>query len=412
MKSMLSKLSYELRKQTDRSIIVAILVPLLTISWLLILTTPDLDAEEIETRPSEATYLNDRLPVSVNDYVISQTYDFFSNEELFDYLDGGAVDYIENGFASLFVQRYQNDTSIIVLEIFRFDHPEGLQTIWASEGAGRPLDMGEEGFIQNQYAAFHENTLLVKCYSSSAVAEQAVVAIASQAEDAVKSYHLLSRRPNDRMHNPSKKFIGSNGRPLVVIGASYAKGWKVRDFKGVRIINKGASGEKTSEMLTRFQQDVIDVQPSAVIIWGHINDIFRSPKKDIDATIVKTKSNLQQMITLADDSGILPIIATETTVRPPSGMKEAIMGTLGRLRGKQSYQDYVNQKVQSVNRWVKGYAAKEGIILLDLESILADESGSGMRKKTYATADGSHISAEGYEKLTEYILGQLDPYLE
>lgn len=409
---MLSKLSYELRKQTDRSIIVAIIVPLLTISWLLILTTPDIDAEEIETRPSEATYLNDRLPVSVNDYVISQTYDFFANEELFDYLDGGAVDYIENGFASLFVQRYQNDTSIIVLEIFRFGHPEGLRTIWASEGTGRPLDMGEGGFIQAQYATFHENTHLVKCYSSSAVAEQAIVAIASQAEDAVKSYHLLPRGPNDRMHNPSKKFIGSNGRPLIVIGASYAKGWKVKDFKGVRIINKGASGEQTSEMLTRFQQDVIDGQPSAVIIWGHINDIFRSPKKDIDATIVKTKSNLQQMITLAEDSGILPIIATETTVRPPSGMKEAIMGALGRLRGKQSYQDYVNQKVQSVNRWVKGYAAKEGIILLDLESILADESGSGMRKKTYATADGSHISAEGYEKLTEYILGKLDPYLE
>jgi hypothetical protein len=68
---------------------------------------------------------------------------------------------------------------------------------------------------------------------------------------------------------------------IVLLGASYVRGWNLQDIAGCRVINKGVNGEQSFEMLSRFEQDVIAVCPRAVIIWGYINDIFRSEKANI-----------------------------------------------------------------------------------------------------------------------------------
>lgn len=73
---------------------------------------------------------------------------------------------------------------------------------------------------------------------------------------------------------------------------------------------------------------------------------------------------------------------------------------IGKLLGKASYQDYINGHVSEVNRWIRELAAREGILLLDLERVLADPQN--VRKKEYALPDGSHISPQGYEAIRRY----------
>jgi lysophospholipase L1-like esterase len=197
------------------------------------------------------------------------------------------------------------------------------------------------------------------------------------------------------------KINGPESKTIVVIGASYAGGWAPdTPIAGFRIVTKGVSGEESSQLLTRFERDVTALKPGAVVIWGFINDIFRTDQTRLGERLQKTKQDLLSMVELARQAGILPIIATEVTIRGKDGWAEAAASLVGRILGKESYQDYINQHVSEVNRWVREIAVRENILLLDFEVVLADQRG--MRRKEFAKPDGSHISPEGYEALTRY----------
>lgn len=188
---------------------------------------------------------------------------------------------------------------------------------------------------------------------------------------------------------------------LVIIGASYVRGWDLKEIAGIPVINKGVNGEQTFEMLRRFEQDVIASRPKAVIIWGYINDIFRSQKVDIKGKLDSSRENLEKMVEAARAHYILPIFVSEVTVCGQRGLKESVAALAGRLMGKESYQVYVNKHVRVVNMWLREYSRENNVALLDFEKVLADETGA--RKKEYADADGSHISPRGYERLTDYV---------
>jgi lysophospholipase L1-like esterase len=218
--------------------------------------------------------------------------------------------------------------------------------------------------------------------------------------------YLVSKKERKTADQDYKKENSS----IVLIGASYAKGWSLDEIDDMRFINKGISGEQSFEMLSRFDEDVILVKPKKVIIWGFINDIFRSDRQNIDASLERVKTSFEKMVKLSKDNEIIPILATEVTIRPKDSWKESLAGWIGGLLGKQSYQDYVNQHVMDVNQWIRDYAEQNDLLLLDLQAVISDENGR--REKEYAVKDGSHISQKGYEKLTEYAQGVLKQYFE
>jgi lysophospholipase L1-like esterase len=195
---------------------------------------------------------------------------------------------------------------------------------------------------------------------------------------------------------------------LVVLGASYAGGWNPdRLVAGCQVINKGIGGQQSFEMLARFETDVIAVRPDTVLIWGFINDIFRGNPEHIDQTLIRAQGSFTAMVELAKKAGIIPILATEVTVREKEGWKEGMAALVGKMLGKESYHDYVNKHVRRMNQWIREMALKEGILLVDIHAALSDARGE--RIKEYATPDGSHISEEGYHALTKFIEEKLRP---
>jgi lysophospholipase L1-like esterase len=190
-------------------------------------------------------------------------------------------------------------------------------------------------------------------------------------------------------------------RTIVLIGASYAGGWSSqKSIAGSRIVNKGVDGQQSFEMLARFESDVLAVKPDAVIIWGFINDVFRSDRGQMDQTLRRTRESILSMVALAKKAGIVPILATEVTIRGKDTWSESLQSIIGRALGKSSYQDYINLQVVETNRWIRDMAAADCILLLDLETVLADPHG--VRRKEFAQPDGSHISTQGYVALTRY----------
>ncbi len=190
----------------------------------------------------------------------------------------------------------------------------------------------------------------------------------------------------------------SDRRPVVILGASYAAGWRLAEVDAVPVVNAGVAGQQSFEMLARFDSDVVAAKPRAVVLWGFINDVFRA--SDMTAVSARVRDHYSEMIKRARAGGIEAIVATEITIRPPKSMAQTAFTLIAPWLGKVVYQDQINAHVIETNRSLRDLAQREGLLVLDLQPLLAE--ASGRRKREYAVDDGSHISAQGYEALTAY----------
>jgi len=188
---------------------------------------------------------------------------------------------------------------------------------------------------------------------------------------------------------------------VVVLGASYAGGWSL-SLPGMSVINKGVTGQQSFELLGRFDADVAALKPRAVVVWGFINDIFRAPEGSVDESLERAKRSVEEIVARARQAGIEPILATEVTLRTePQTWTDTFASWIGAILGKTSYQAQVNASVLATNAWLREYARKEGLFLLDLQPVVSDAT-TGARLPECSAPDGSHISDEGYRRLNAY----------
>jgi lysophospholipase L1-like esterase len=201
---------------------------------------------------------------------------------------------------------------------------------------------------------------------------------------------------------------GKAARPVVILGASYAGSWQPGPIAGRPVINRGVQGQQSFEFLERFERDVVAAQPSAVIIWGFINDIFRTAPEQIEPALARIRGSYEQMVKLARANGIEPILATEVTIAPVDTWSEYFASWVGWVLRKESHDARINRHVMATNDWLRSYAAREGLLLLDLQPVLSEPNGR--RKREFAKEDGSHLPPAGYEALTTAVKPVLEKH--
>jgi lysophospholipase L1-like esterase len=126
--------------------------------------------------------------------------------------------------------------------------------------------------------------------------------------------------------------------------------------------------------------------------------------------MARMRDSYVRMIAAARAAGVEPIIATEITTPTPSGWSTLPARIAGAIRGRESYQAWVNRHVLAGDLWLRELARAEGLQVLDLQAALA--STDGARRPEFATPDGSHISPAGYSALTAYASPWLQRHLE
>lgn len=167
---------------------------------------------------------------------------------------------------------------------------------------------------------------------------------------------------------------------VVFLGDDITENWGKGNapfFPGKPYVNRGISRQTTPQMLVRFRQDVIDLNPKVVVIQGGSNDMagFSGP-----ATQGTMADYFMSMTELAKAHGIRVVLASITPVCDCTQNLTAF-----RVPGK----------IIGMNGWLKEYAAKSGSVYLDYYSALAQ--GRSMRKEL--TVDGLVPNDAGYEKM-------------
>ncbi len=165
---------------------------------------------------------------------------------------------------------------------------------------------------------------------------------------------------------------------VVFMGNSITVGWidtMPGFFEGKPYINRGISGQTTPQMLLRFRQDVIALQPKVVVILAGTNDIAGNTGP---STLEMIADNIKSMAELAEAHGIKVVISSVLPVYDypwKPGLEPS-------------------EKIIKLNAMLRTYAEKQGHVYLDYFSAMVD-GRNGLPKK-YAL-DGVHPTELGYK---------------
>ena len=181
-----------------------------------------------------------------------------------------------------------------------------------------------------------------------------------------------------RADNAKIGLANANEDRVVFMGNSITIGWLntvPEFFNNKPYINRGISGQTTPQMLLRFRQDVIALQPKVVVILAGTNDIAGNTGP---STLEMIADNIKSMSELAAAHGIKVVISSVLPAYDypwKPGLEPS-------------------QKIVALNKMLKEYAAQNGHVYLDYFSVMVDER-DGLPKK-YAH-DEVHPTKLGYE---------------
>ncbi|MDX9905675.1 MAG: SGNH/GDSL hydrolase family protein [Bacteroidales bacterium] len=165
---------------------------------------------------------------------------------------------------------------------------------------------------------------------------------------------------------------------VVFLGNSITEFWKYADssfFAGNHYLDRGISGQTTPQMLLRFRQDVIDLDPSVVVILAGINDIAENTGP---ASMESIFGNIVSMIQLARANEIEVVICSVLPANHFYWRPEIEPA----------------EKVIKLNSLLENYCKQNNLVFLDYYSGMVDP-GKGLDQKY--TDDGVHPTLAGYK---------------
>lgn len=169
---------------------------------------------------------------------------------------------------------------------------------------------------------------------------------------------------------------------VVFLGDSITEFWNLADsFPGKPYVNRGITGQTTPQILLRFRQDVIALNPKVVVILAGTNDIAENTGP---ITVEGIEDNLTSMVELAQKNGIRVVLSSVLPV--------------ARFPWRPEIQPI--DKIQALNRWMKEYAARSGVDFLDYYAAMVDQK-SGLKPEL--GLDGVHPNPAGYAIMTQLV---------
>lgn len=175
---------------------------------------------------------------------------------------------------------------------------------------------------------------------------------------------------------------------LVFFGDSITQGWGARLpklFPGAKTANRGIGGDTTRGMLYRFKEDVIDLDPTGVVMLMGTNDLADGASKEDIVGNVK----LMLLMLKAKQPGLPVILCTvfpsnASKDRPPEKIKELNEALLAAVKG--------DSVVTVVDTW----------------SMFADAEGNA---PVAEFPDLLHLNDAGYEKWAKALRPVLETHM-
>ena len=198
---------------------------------------------------------------------------------------------------------------------------------------------------------------------------------------------------------------------IVCLGDSITQGgesqggyvWLIRRYltllyPDMEVINAGISGHKSTDMLARFQRDVLDRKPDLVTISVGVNDVWHGfyeghPEGDgpRGVKLDDYRSNVDEMVRRAKAAGARVVILSTTVIHEDLSNRE-------------------NAKLVGYNAALRDLARRHNATFVDFQkpfqSVIKAYRSTGAGGNLL-TADGVHMNPQGNRLMAHTILAGL-----
>lgn len=179
---------------------------------------------------------------------------------------------------------------------------------------------------------------------------------------------------------------------VVFLGDSITEGWKLESsFPGKPYVNRGISGQTTSQILLRLRQDVVDLHPRAVVILAGTNDLAENTGP---ATLTQIEGNLESMAQLARANHVAVVLCS-------------VLPTVHYWWHPQVPNPA--HRIAALNRWLQAYAAREHDVYVNYYAAMKDATGA---LRHDLSPDGVHPSPAGYAVMAPLAQAGIDEALK
>ena len=158
--------------------------------------------------------------------------------------------------------------------------------------------------------------------------------------------------------------------------------WMVKSHSEWTVLNKGVNGERSDQILGRFESDVVAEEPRFVIILAGVNDVYQGFLPEF------TRTNLELMYKMALRVKVTPV-ACSILPYNTMGPGEAIT-------------------MRELNEWISAESKSLSIPFSDTGKAVASP---GSPDKLAGSPDGLHPDVAGYRKMAEVISEAIEGWL-
>lgn len=150
---------------------------------------------------------------------------------------------------------------------------------------------------------------------------------------------------------------------------------------GKVVYNRGISGDTSDKLLERFEKNVLNIEPSNIVLLIGTNDFAYG--MSIDDTVRNIDAILGMIAEKCSDANV-------------------VLQAVYPINDKMSKQGKrTNRGILQLNKRIEQLADKYKVTYVDFTDVLSDEDGRLKKKYTY---DGLHPTVFGFEMVAERII--------
>ena len=208
----------------------------------------------------------------------------------------------------------------------------------------------------------------------------------------------------------------SSDKKIVFLGDSITQNAVINseDFKGfisllgenvdqnIELVGKGIGGDKVSDLLTRYRDDVIKLNPDMVFIYIGINDVWHKYDYGTGTDIDLYENGLRQIITDLKENGVEIILCTPTVIGENKG--EFIL--VNQFKDIETM-EIMNNDLDDYSDVIRKLSREFDTKLIDLRKIFVQyisENNPENKSKGILTTDGVHLNNLGSKLIADEMI--------
>lgn len=122
------------------------------------------------------------LPENAGELIKNPDFSTYNSKNLYNYLNGGAEHYFNNGFVCLLTQNYQYGEKTVIVEIYQFEDQSHTKKIYLEAAAKNRLNIGTQGSYGKCYLIFYFKNFIVKCMCFNVDSNAVLIKISKEIE--------------------------------------------------------------------------------------------------------------------------------------------------------------------------------------------------------------------------------------